>query len=250
MNEAVSDQTSRRDLIQRGLLLGGLAITGTTLLAGCQSAARGSSASLPGPQWPSESLPPRMPSPVPTQRTVTTPPSGPVRGVIPRSAWAKAGPKMSGSKPMNGVQRVTIHHDGTNASGLRGQSAVARRIESIREYHRSKGVEWIDIGYHYIIDPEGRVWEGRPISIEGAHVKATNEHNLGVMLLGNFDQHSPTGAQIATLNGFVRDQCMRYRVPTNRIYTHQELKQTACPGRNLQNYMQVARSGGGSLIIA
>ena len=246
MNESVEDRLSRRFLIQRGLMLGGFAIAGGSLFAGCQSAPTGSTASLPNPEWPVETLPP------PVGAVPTTAPTAvaPVRGVIPRGTWAKAGPKMSGSKPMNGVNRITVHHDGTNSSGLRGQSTIARRIESIRQYHRSRGSEWIDIGYHYIIDPEGRVWEGRPIGIEGAHVKATNEHNLGIMLLGNFDQHRPSSSQVATLNGFVRDQMMRYRVSTNRLYTHQELKQTACPGRNLQSYMLQARTRGGSLVIA
>lgn len=245
MNDFVEDQLSRRILIQRGLMLGGLAIAGGSLF-GCQSAPSSSAAALPNPEWPVETLPPPVGAVRPTPAPATV--SGPVRGVISRSAWAKAGPKMSVSKPMNGVNRITIHHDGTNSSGLRGQAAVARRIESIRAYHRSRGNDWVDIGYHYIIDPEGRVWEGRPISIEGAHVKTTNEHNLGIMLLGNFDQHRPTSSQTATLNGFVREQMMRYRVSTNRLYTHQELKSTACPGRNLQSYMLSARNRGGSLV--
>jgi hypothetical protein len=34
-----------------------------------------------------------------------------------------------------------------------------------------------DIGYHYTIDPTGRIWEGRPVQYQGAHVKMNNEHN-------------------------------------------------------------------------
>jgi hypothetical protein len=151
---------------------------------------------------------------------------------------------------MNGVQRITVHHEGASSLGLRGQSAVARRLENIRQYHRSKGKEWADIGYHYIIDPEGRVWEGRPIQVEGAHVAKTNDHNLGIMLMGNFDQHAPTSAQLGTLAGFARDQMLRYRVSTSRIFTHQELKSTACPGRNLQSYMNSARNRGGPFVLA
>jgi len=247
MNGPVHDPLSRRDFVQRGLVLGGLAFAGGSLLTGCQSAPAGNSAALPGPEWPNESFSPPVsrvpaaPAPVPVV--------GPPKNVIPRSAWAKAGPKMSMSKPMNGIQRITIHHDATNSSGLRGQSAVARRLESIRQYHRSRGSTWVDIGYHYIVDPEGRVWEGRSLSIEGAHVKATNEHNLGVMLLGNFNIQRPTGAQISTLNGFVRNQMSRYRVATNRLYTHRELNPSECPGTNLQAYMEKARSRGGPLVL-
>ncbi len=249
MIRPVHELLSRRILIQRGLLLGGAALAGNSLLAGCQAAPAGNSAALPGPQWPTEHVLPPVSHVPGGPAHAPAPPAGPVKHVIPRAAWAKAGPKMSVSKPMRGVQRITIHHDATNSSGLRGQAAVARRLESIRRYHRSRGSEWVDIGYHYIIDPEGRVWEGRPLAIEGAHVKQTNDHNLGVMLMGNFSQQRPTASQIATLNGFVRDQMLRYRVSTNRLFTHQELKSSECPGTNLQSYMNTARSRGGRLVV-
>ena len=75
--------------------------------------------------------------------------------VMARASWTSAEPKWSRSKPMNGVQRITVHHDALNAAGLRGQSAAAARLESIRRSHLARGSEWVDIGYHYIIDPDG-----------------------------------------------------------------------------------------------
>lgn len=108
----------------------------------------------------------------------------------------------------------------------------------------NNGKRWADIGYHYVIDPQGRIWEGRPTNLQGAHVKDTNEHNLGIMCMGNFDQQAPSAAQVAALDAFVVDQMRRYRVPITRVYTHQELNRSACPGRNLQAYMlQTRRTG-------
>ncbi|MFZ4572788.1 MAG: N-acetylmuramoyl-L-alanine amidase [Phycisphaerales bacterium] len=247
----MQDQESflfRRELLKRGLALGGVA-----LVAGCQSSPRAeSAATLPGPVWPDEayvggSTQPNVPPPAPGVST-PQPTNRPV-GVIPRSAWAKDQPRWNLTKPMNGVSRITVHHEGDAVYTARTQSTVARRLEGIRQYHRSKGKEWADIGYHYIIDPAGRVWEGRPISVEGAHVAKTNDHNLGVMVLGNFDRQSPTGDQLSSLVGFVRSQMLRYRVPTSRLYTHQELRPTACPGRNLQSFMNSVRNRGGSLVL-
>jgi hypothetical protein len=146
---------------------------------------------------------------------------------------------------MNGVNRITIHHDAINSVGLIGQAETAMRLETIRMGHRSHN--WADIGYHYVIDPSGRVWEGRPLWLQGAHVKDTNEHNIGVMCMGNFEQHQPTAAQLNSLDNFVAQLCRTHRIPVGRVYTHRELKPTLCPGRNLQRYVTVTRANGGRM---
>ncbi|MFO0831723.1 MAG: peptidoglycan recognition family protein [Phycisphaerales bacterium] len=244
----------RRRLLQISAALGGAAF-----LTGCAGGRR-ASAALPGPVWPHEEpqlpqasatiatpqqqvyVPPPQPQPVPA-------PASPSISVIPRSAWAKGQPRMQFSKPMRGVTRITVHHDANNAVGLSGGSAITARLNSIREAHLRRGSTWVDIGYHYIVDPDGRVWEGRPIAIEGAHVADTNDHNLGVMLLGNFEQHRPTQAQLDMMDRFLAEQMRVHNVGLGRVYTHQELKPTECPGRNLQWYMRQTRAGRGRLAM-
>lgn len=232
-----------------------IAVTGALgiALSACASK-RGGNVAI---SWPDQEpdLDPLKPIPQPTSpiggRT-PSPSSAPARagGIIPRSRWAGAGPKMSVSKPMNGIRRITVHHDAYPSAGMWREADVARRIESIRRAHRSRGSEWVDIGYHYVVDPSGRVWEGRPVSIEGAHVSRTNEHNLGICVLGNFDEHRPTTEALATVDSFVAFQMRQHRVSVSNVYTHQELKPTACPGRNLQRYMVETRSRRGRMASA
>jgi N-acetyl-anhydromuramyl-L-alanine amidase AmpD len=147
---------------------------------------------------------------------------------------------------------VTIHHDGMPPVQLRSQRDVADRLSQIRHLHvDNQG--WGDIGYHYIVDPQGRVWEGRPISWQGAHVANQNPGNVGVMCLGNFEVQAPTRAQVDALDAFVGSLSRRYSVSVSRIVTHQELAPTLCPGRNLQRHMDSTRASGGriaSLAIA
>ena len=79
------------------------------------------------------------------------------------------------------------------------ETEARERLEWIRNGHRGKG--WSDIGYHYIIDRSGVVWQGRDITRwQGAHVKNRNENNIGVMCLGNFMLQQPSAAQVAALN--------------------------------------------------
>jgi hypothetical protein len=112
------------------------------------------------------------------------------------------------------------------------------------------GRRWADIGYHYVIDPAGRVWEGRPTRLQGAHVKDHNENNLGIVVLGNFEEQRPTPEALRALDAFVAQQMQRLAVPISEVWTHRELMPTACPGRNLQSYMAATRSGSGRLARA
>ena len=164
--------------------------------------------------------------------------------IMRRSSWATAGVIPSRMDRMLPVRRITVHHDGLDPVSLSSQRAVAQRIDMIRGSHQD-GRGWGDIGYHFVVDPMGGVWEGRTLAWQGAHVGKQNEGNLGVVCLGNFERQNPTSAQLAALDGFLA-QCMRrYRVPASRVKTHQEMASTACPGRSLQAHMNRTRSRGG-----
>ncbi|MFO0493215.1 MAG: peptidoglycan recognition family protein [bacterium] len=264
----MSVELSRRLLLQAGGALGLLYLTGCKAKPG--GGGDGLVAGDPEIPWP------ELPS-VPGGRAVRGTyypapaepgpfaPGGPVppvpgvvplpTGVIPRREWTRAGVARPGSiNAMNGISRLTVHHDGMNVFTSTGYSQCAARVEQIRLSHNSRnatgGGTWADIGYHYIIDAGGRVWEGRSTAYQGAHVQDKNEHNLGVLCMGNFEQQSPTSAQMAQLDRFIASQMRQYNIPLSRVYTHRELNPTECPGRNLQQYMVRTRSRGGGLALA
>ncbi len=223
------------------LLVGGL--------AGCNRSGVAGGA-LPGPVWPDAGEGPTPPAPPvsvqgPRTETVSVP-----TGVIPRSQWTRSGvARPNEINPMNGVRKITVHHDGISGALGSSEGAAKGRLESVRQGHVS-GRGWADIGYHYVIDPAGRVWEARSIRFQGAHVKDNNENNMGVMVMGNFDQQRPTPQALAALDRFVAGSARQYGIPVSRIYTHQEINPTACPGRNLQAYMKQTRQRGGQIAIA
>lgn len=231
-------QLNRREAVRGGLLLGaGLILTGCK---GGKTAWKPlTPAELEGPA--------RHPVAKAQRRTPAAAPGLP-SGVIARREWTSAGPILPLINPMNGVNRITVHHSGVIAASVRSKADSARMLESIRRGHTSQ--QWADIGYHYIIDPQGRVWEGRSARYQGAHVKENNEHNLGIMCLGDFDTERPTSEALGTLDAFVADRMRVYNIPLSRVFTHQEINPTACPGRNLQSYMLATRSGHGRLATA
>jgi len=247
----LTDDCSRRAALLRGV--GGLALLSGAgaLLSGCASGSKQAGSDLPGVSWPDAPITKR--NPTPSQPSWQSPqPSAPSygvpSGVIPRTEWARGPVVPALMERAQPYWRITIHHDGMTAFTSTSKSDAAARLEAIRAAHRSR--DFGDIGYHYLIDPAGRVWEGRPLAWQGAHVKATNEGNLGVCVLGNYMVQRPNAQQLATLDRFVGEQMHRYNVSVSRVYTHRELASTQCPGNNLQAYCVQTRRGSGALASA
>jgi len=215
---------------RRAFLLGSMAF-----LAGCAST--GSTNGLPSMIWS---------DPVSSSNPISATPAVPGSlDVISRSTWARGMPIPGNMNRMTPVQRITIHHDGMTAFTTTSRSSAAARLERIRRGHLSRGPQrWGDIGYHYAIDPSGRVWECRPLTWQGAHVKNQNPGNLGILVMGNYDDQSLTLVQKRAVLQFVSDRMRAYGLPASRLHTHQELAPTACPGRSLQAFMVSARSNG------
>lgn len=243
------NELNRRQWLSHALALGSAA-TVSSILSACGSGDKRTKPGLVGRPIPENPRAATIGAPArpvsvgtPSNAALTTPP-----GVIPRTQWAAYGPDIRLADPMVRVERITVHHDGMPPVALTSEAAVAARIEQIRKGHRSNG--WADIGYHYIVDPQGRVWEGRPITLQGAHVKLANPRNLGVLVLGNFEIQRPTPAATDSLERFLVDRMHQHRVPVNKIYTHKELAATACPGRNLQQVMVSTRARGGTVANA
>jgi len=139
---------------------------------------------------------------------------------------------------MGYINQITVHHEGfPEPVRFTGVEQTAAHLEKVRLSHRRRG--WADIGYHYIIDRAGRIWEARPARYQGAHVKNNNEHNVAVMVLGNFDIQQPTDAQLESVSRMVRHLRRKYAV-----YTHRELRPTRCPGESLQASIDAMRSRG------
>lgn len=166
--------------------------------------------------------------------------------VIPRRDWTTHRPHLGDIRLMNGISRLTVHHTGWNVT-TDAWKPTATDLENIRAFHagtRATDRGWADIAYHFVIDRAGRVWQARPLVYQGAHAKDHNEHNLGICLLGNFEVQWPAAAQLWSLSTFILFVRGLYRIAPDQVFTHRELRETACPGKHLQAYMDRFRSQG------
>lgn len=229
-------EISRRHFIVAGLGL---------VAAGCTQPERLVSA-RPRPLWPASQHRPDVGGQVVTLPqavdSVVTQPMEPILAYS-RDRWAKAKPIGKRLRAMGPIRRITVHHEGSTPVWFNDIGSTERRLEAIRISHL-KRLSAGDIGYHLVIDRAGRIWQGRDLKYQGAHVRDHNANNIGIMVLGNFDLQRPTDVQLATLRGTVAKLLHQYRIAIKNVFTHQEFNITSCPGKGLQNRMVAMRRGG------
>ncbi len=161
----------------------------------------------------------------------------------PHSAWTRVAPISARLDPAEPYYRITIHHEGNRVNYNRALPDVARDLRLDQAVHRRRG--YGDIGYHFMIDYAGRVWEGRSLKYLGAHVSSRNPGNIGIVLLGNFEIQKPSAAQQSALVKLVAACRKFYAISRRRIYGHRNLDATLCPGKNLYAFLPTLKASSG-----
>jgi flagellar hook assembly protein FlgD len=116
--------------------------------------------------------------------------------VVPRSAWkADEGIKRAPPRYAKAVFFAVVHH--TAGSSSYAPSASAAIVRGIELYHvRANG--WNDIGYNFLVDKYGQVFEGRAggadRNVIGAHAEGFNAGSVGVAVIGNYSAAAITPA--------------------------------------------------------
>lgn len=150
-----------------------------------------------------------------------------------RSAWSPAAENRANLEPMGQPRRVTIHHSAMYFRDQRPAVCAAQIQQIQREHMQSRG--YGDIGYHFLIDPAGRVWQGRDLRWQGAHADgANNRQNIGICVLGNFLRgrggQGPNPAQLGAMRTLVRQLMQQYGFGPGEVHCHSDFKATECPG--------------------
>ena len=177
--------------------------------------------------------------------------------ILPRSAWG-ADEKLRKGRPVIAPRAlaVVVHHTATPNGYDAAQ--VPSVIRSLYLYQvRGNGLS--DLGYNYLVDAQGRIYEGRYGGVDrnvvGAHTAGFNTGTVGIALIGNFTTASPTTkalralealtawrldlAHVDPLSKVVRVSAgnPRYAAGTaitlNAISAHRDVYPTSCPGASL-----------------
>jgi hypothetical protein len=102
------------------------------------------------------------------------------------------------------------------------------------QYKHMHDKGFADIGYHFVIDDRGQIYEGRSITVRGAHTGGHNTGTVGVVLMGNFEETEPTPVQLANATILVR--YLTYQYTLSHLAGHRDFQpdETVCPGKHLE----------------
>jgi len=163
------------------------------------------------------------------------------RPIFARAQWGALNARPSRLTRATGRwTRITVHHSAeAYAPVLDGSAASSAQAIRRIQQHMMNGLDYGDIGYHFVIDPEGRVFEGRSMAWQGAHAAGSNNiENIGVCVLGNFEEGRPTPQALVSLQSTLNHMRQRYRIPRSGVVAHGDLKNTLCPGRSLTAWLR------------
>ncbi len=150
------------------------------------------------------------------------------------------------------ASHVIIHHTAGSNYADPSTNNWPASVLGIWRYH-AMTLGWCDIGYHYLIDPNGVIYEGRYTGvrddgnvIDGAHALGHNRATIGISLMGNFETVEPSAAALMALDNllswigssknisFNTEQYYAYKNKTlNTIIGHRDVGSTSCPGNFL-----------------
>ncbi len=155
--------------------------------------------------------------------------------IITREQWGSV-PAAADNVRKQDIRYITLHHGGVEFTRGRDMQQYLRDLQAWSRREK----KWIDVPYHYLIDLDGKVYEGRPIAYAGD--TNTEYDPLGhalIEVVGNYEEIEPSPAQLAAVADTMAMLAAKYQVPTVNIRGHRDYsKQTVCPGKNLYRYLQ------------
>jgi uncharacterized protein with LGFP repeats len=116
--------------------------------------------------------------------------------MISRAEWGADPQYLQWTPARVPVRKLAIHHTASSDGGA-DPTASLRAIY----YYHAVTLGWGDIGYNYVIDRAGNIYEGRaggPNSV-AAHIEVANEGVDGIALLGTYQDVRPSDAMTAAL---------------------------------------------------
>ena len=202
----------------------------------------------------------------------------PIPGVISRAAWgADESLRFDGAgderwpREFFPLQKLVVHH----TAGRNSDPDPAATVRAIYYFHAVTR-RWGDIGYSYLIDEAGRVYEGRAsrdywngtipssdnlagLAVAGGHAKYHNQGTMGIALLGTFTTQAPTAAAQASLVRMLAWASVKYHLDPRASSTyvnpqtglrrwvpnitgHRDYQSTTCPGGVLYALLPTIRN--------
>ncbi len=170
-----------------------------------------------------------------TSGTINASPRVPKPRIISKMEWG--GAESSGTMRSHMPTFLTLHHVAT-AKPLVPEDDPAAKLLAIQKWgNRDKG--WADLPYHFLIDLEGDIFEGRDVMKVGdTNTKYDPAGHFLVSMIGNYELQAPNEKQLAAIADLMAWGSDRFNIDPATIAGHKDcVKGTQCPGLFLYPYV-------------
>ncbi|MCX8019962.1 MAG: peptidoglycan recognition protein family protein [Chitinophagaceae bacterium] len=127
---------------------------------------------------------------------------------------------------------MTVHHEGTL---MRISDHAPKKIKAIQTWGMGPDRKWADIPYHYLIAPDGIIYEGRDVYTAGeTNTEYDPTGQLLICCMGNFNKQKVPRSQLDALIRLIAWCSPEYKISLDLLATHRDYStQTLCPGKRL-----------------
>ncbi|HUT22483.1 MAG TPA: peptidoglycan recognition family protein [Candidatus Bipolaricaulota bacterium] len=196
--------------------------------------------------------------------------------IIPRNQWLSESSNVDWPVNYYGIDHLILHHTGSAPKDLNGDEFINSAdyklmVSSIYNW-QANGLGWGDIGYNYLIAPDGEIFEGRQGG-EGAigghtlrssvcdssvfsgdgDVIGFNHGTIGIAVLGDYNEQSLSAAARASLINLIAKLGLDMSLPPGGYSTreglflptvvgHKDVDCTSCPGMNIESSLPIIRT--------
>ena len=135
------------------------------------------------------------------------------------------------------ITHITLHHTG-DAQPLKPSDDPVRKLRGLQAWG-ARDRNWWDLPYHFLMDLNGTIYEGRDYHFMGETNTAYDPggHFL-ISIIGNYEQQEPTPAQIESIANLMAWAFKEFDLPLDRLGGHYNYATTGCPGKHLRKYLE------------
>ena len=135
------------------------------------------------------------------------------------------------------ITSITLHHEGS-PEPLRPTDDPVAKLRGLQSWGVSDR-NWWDVPYHFLIDLDGKIYEGRDWHYMGeTNTTYDPSGHLLISILGNYNRQEPTQKQLDAIADLMAWATKQFNVPLDSIRGHYQYAQTDCPGKNLRKYLE------------
>ncbi len=135
------------------------------------------------------------------------------------------------------ITHVTLHHTGDSKPLARADDP-AQRLRNLQAWG-ARDRNWWDVPYHFLLDLDGRVFEGRDWHMQG---ETNTTYDPGghflISMIGNYDVQEPSAGQLGAIADLMAWALKTNNLPIDRIGGHSNYADTGCPGKYLRRYLE------------